>query len=149
MDTKFLYDVTKVYRKGDVVTERNENGLHVTEVFGYPHVSNADTEALIDVHFVWIAVDVPEAEKHADEFDRLLHDYPQPNRLQQGPSYIELGAVLGDQELAFRFIAVGAALRRWTVIIPETLGITGPEAAALAGSGMVMLSPFHLDPVDV
>lgn len=58
----------------------------------------------------------------------------------QGPSYITLGAWLGDQGVAIALIGVGALLELWDVASPETLGITGPEADSMRGMGFLFPS---------
>lgn len=62
-------------------------------------------------------------------------------RLLSGPSYIEIGAWIGDQGLAMHFMALGNILGLWDIIIPETLGITGKQADEMAGMGFVMIGP--------
>ncbi len=95
---------------------------------------------------------IPEA-VDLDEFDRLLAEAFEGHgefgdvsaeRMAGGPSYIELGAWIGDQGLALRLIGLGAYARRWEVISPATLGFEpGPEADELAGGGFVMASGLH------
>ena len=72
----------------------------------------------------------------------ILRGYPEPERLAGGPSYIEIGGVLGDQQEAFLLFALGKVLGLWSVITPATLGFEGPEADQLAGAGMVNMSGF-------
>lgn len=59
---------------------------------------------------------------------------------RQGPSYIALGAWLGDQGVAIALIGVGALLGLWDVASPETLGITGAEANQMRGMGFLFPS---------
>ena len=63
--------------------------------------------------------------------------------MHNGPSYIDVGAVLDSQSLAFVLFAVGKVLGLWDIITPETLGIEGEKAGELAGLGFVMISGFH------
>lgn len=131
--------VTLQLRKGDVV-EKDGATVHV---YSMPHESEAKpTIEKVDCHFVTIGVDKDAAEKHREEFIDLLDKYPQPERLAGGPSYIELGGVIGDQGMAFQFFALGQVLKLWEVITPKTLGVTGQAADALAGRGMVMISGY-------
>lgn len=127
---------TRVYRKGEQVVQREG----VTEVFDYPHVSEAKKDTH-DLHF--IEVEVHDAEGREEEFVRLMDAYPEPERLWAGPSYIETGAVLGDQETALRLYALGEALGYWKIITPGLLGMTGKHADELAGRGMVMHSGYR------
>jgi len=106
-----------------------------------------DSPALIDVHFFQVAID--ERLDH-DRFNDLLEaamDSPgefntiNTARMATGPSYIELGAWIGDQGLALRTMAAGQAVGRWDVITPARLGITDEQLAAdMAGRGLVMVS---------
>jgi hypothetical protein len=79
---------------------------------------------------------------HQAELAALLATYPQPERLAAGPSYIEVGAELGSQDMALRLFALGQVLGFWTLITPVTCGFAGEEARALAGQGWIMISGF-------
>ena len=150
MDTDRLYEIllktTKEYRKGDEVTVDNSTpDLKVTHIYAMPHENEAPagaTHELIDVHFMQIGVNKKKAEKYREEFEALLDKYPEPDRLAGGPSYIEVGAILGSQGSAFRMFALGQVLGLWTVITPAALGMTGPMADQMAGSGMVMINGY-------
>jgi hypothetical protein len=94
----------------------------------------------VNVHFFWVSAhDEPDA---AVLKELLLREYPSPDRLRGGPSYIEIGGELGSQEIALLLIGPGAILGMWTAITPEQLGFEGEEAASMAGSGFVMCSGF-------
>ena len=59
-----------------------------------------------------------------------------------GPSYIELGAWIGDQGLALALMGLGSALGIWGIITPQTLGIEGEEVTLdgnhpLAGQDLI------------
>lgn len=60
---------------------------------------------------------------------------------QAGPSYIQLGAWIGDQGRAIKLIALGGNLGLWDVITPSALGLGGDEASKLLGMGMLFPSP--------
>lgn len=104
---------------------------------------------LVDVHFMRIGFTDEAADK--DRFVTLLAaalNGPgefldiRPDRLAQGPGYIELGAWIGSQDLALRLMALGERHELWTVVTPEKLGITDPKVAAeRAGLGLVMIGP--------
>lgn len=127
-------------RKGSEIEHRDG----ATHVYAMPHVDEAADLKQVDVHFItigvrqWLLTD-----ENRGEFIRLCDAYPEPERLAGGPSYIELGGVLGDQGGALMFLAVGEAFDLWKVFTPATFGITGPEADALAGGGMVMCSGYR------
>jgi hypothetical protein len=91
----------------------------------------------VDVHFYWVsAKDNPTKE----ELLPLLKEYPDQERLAGGPSYVEMGGMLGSQDLALRLIGLGALVGVWEAITPERLGITGAAAQKAAGYGYVMCS---------
>lgn len=96
-----------------------------------------------------VAVVVEKAQRHREELIALLSQWPDEAwgwpvaPLCNGPSYIDVGAVLGSQTLAFVLFAVGKVLGLWDIITSQTLGIEGEKAGALAGLGFVMISGFR------
>lgn len=164
MDVKRLHEIllacTAEFRKGaaatvngipsedlekDIATAQASAGAGpvVAEVWAMPHVDDLPTGLKpVDVFFEIIGVDQEKAESFKDEIVSLLRDYPKPDRLAGGPSYIEVGGELGDQGMALRLFAVGEVLKLWTVITPTTLGLEGEQARTLAGRGLVMMSHF-------
>ncbi len=133
-------------RKGpEVTSEQSGGGMEVITVQAMPHESafaGREGYAQIDVHFLTISVDLTEAEEHKAELIEILGAYPEPERLAAGPSYIEIGGVIGDQGAALTLFALGEALDLWRVLTPATLGIEGSDAKDLAGRGMVLMSGF-------
>ena len=115
----------------------------VTSPF-YEGVTEDAGLAIVDCHFVVIGVDKVKAEARRGELVDLLAGYSPPGRLAVGPSYIEVGGVLGDQGEAFRLFAVGEALGMWKVITPKTMGFEGRAAEQLAGQGFVMMSGYKV-----
>jgi hypothetical protein len=141
-----LSETTAQLRKGAEVEERTEkSGLHVTEVFAMPpasHPSFDDCEK-VDVEFCVIAVDKKRAEDRRTELVDILKQYPNPERLADGPSYIEVGAEIGDQGAALQLFALGKVLGLWDIITPKIMGFEGEEASQMAGMGLVMISGFR------
>lgn len=151
MDITKLYQIlretTVQFRKGEIVQERHKGAIHVTEIFAMPHESEApDDMEKVDLHFVVIGVKRSEAEARRADLVELLAQYPQPDRLAGGPSFIEVGARVEDQGAALCLFALGQTLGLWRVVTPESLGITGPGADELAGRGMVMISGYTPQP---
>lgn len=150
-----LTECTQQFRKGEVIhgtpelvaaIERGDEELPGGAVSFdmMPHTDEARPNvALVDCHFIKIGVDKAKAETLRSDLLELLADYPEPERLASGPSYIEVGGVIGDQGAAFQLFAVGEALGLWTVITPAKLGITGPMADQMAGRGYVMMSGYR------
>ncbi len=108
-----------------------------------------DRVKIIDVFAFKVAVDLDRAATHRDELIGLLADWPTEAwgrpipRLEEGPNYLQAGAVLDDQRRALVLFAVGEGLGFWTVITPATFGITGSEAAEFAGLGFIMIDGYH------
>jgi len=96
----------------------------------------------VDCVLVKIAVVIDEAEKYRAEFIELMKTYPNQDQLRAGPSYIHIGAEIGDQGMAFCLMALCEALGLGKVYTPKTLGFEGPEAEQLAGSGFVYLTGY-------
>lgn len=141
---EILRETTIQLRKGEEVERRQAGDVHVTEIYAMPHERQAkDILEKVDCHFITVGVDKSKAEQYRNEFIALLKEYPQPERLAGGPSYIEVGAEIGDQGAAFQLFALGQVLGLWSVITPEKIGITGPQARELAGSGFVMMSGYR------
>jgi hypothetical protein len=161
MDLNRLYEIlletTQEYRKGAVVEgdspladalRRGDEDLSgtggVAEIYMMPPVTEApDNLELVDCEFLKIGVDKAKAEPLKNELIALLKSYDGPHPLTDGPSYIEVGAVIGDQSAAFSLFALGKALGIWGIITPQSMGFTGDEARQMAGSGFIMIGPSH------
>lgn len=152
---KILAETTVQLRKGEVyegtpeLVEQAEAGADklegggILEVYAMPHVSEARPEIeRVDMEFLVIGVNRDAAERHRAEFVDLMNAYPNPHVLAGGPSYIAVGAEIGDQGAAFQMFALGKVLGLWDVITPATLGATGQQARDLAGSGFIMISGY-------
>lgn len=140
---QILEETTQVFRKGEMVTKTKLENINKTDIYMMPHQSEAPaTFQKVDCHFIVVGVDVEKAQNRREELIHILDNYPNPNRLAGGPSYIEVGGELGDQELTFMLFALGEVLNLWSVITPEKLHITGEDADELAGSGMIMISGY-------
>ncbi len=142
---QILEESTYVYRKGEVVEERQEGNVNVTEFFRYPHTSKAPVNGVdkIDMIFVDVVVDKERAEQYRKDITDILKDYPQQERLVGGPSYIELAPNLGmEQEGTLRLMALGKSLGLWKILSGKTFGMNENEARKLAGSGFLMISGY-------
>jgi hypothetical protein len=91
-----------------------------------------------------VCVDQKKAQENKQNLIDILNTYPDPERLKGGPSYIEVGGVIGDQGTAFALFALGKVLGLWNVITPKTLGITGEQAREMAGMGFIMISGYEV-----
>jgi len=151
MDLDRLYDILRAttvqLRKGAEIERERVGHLDVTHVWAMPHESEAQPHVeKVDCELLVIGVDRARAEPLKAELQTILDDYPAPERLAGGPSYIELGAAIGDQGAAFQLFALGQVLGLWKVITPTMFGITGAEAKTLAGQGFVMISGYRRKP---
>lgn len=154
---KILAETTIQLRKGEVFEGTPElveqtkrggdeplNGGGVLEIYAMPHASEAKPDLeKVDVEFMVIGVNKAKAEEHRAELIDILKTYPNPDQLAGGPSYIEVGAEIGDQGAAFQLFALGKILGLWSIITPATMGFTGEEARMMAGQGFVMMSGFR------
>jgi len=148
MNLDRLYEILRAttvqLRKGAEIEHERVGSVDVTHVWAMPHETEARPHVeKVDCELLVIGVDRARAEPLKAELQTILDDYPAPERLAGGPSYIEVGAEIGDQGAAFQLFALGQVLGFWKVITPSTLGMTGAEAKALAGQGFVMISGYR------
>jgi len=143
---RILQDTTRVYRKGKVVERKELGNIEVIELFGYDHTSKASTEnncEKVDMIFVDVVVDKTRAEQYRADLEEILKQYPQPEGLTRGPSYIELAQNLGmEQEGVLRLMALGKTLGLWDVISAKTLGMDDATAREMADRGFLMISGY-------
>lgn len=121
----------------------------VLEIYDMPADSDPAFDGLekVDLHFVTIAVNKAAAEAERANLIALLNQWPDPERLAGGPSYMEVGGVIGDQGAAFELFALGEVLGLWSVITPETFGLTGEDARRAAENGYIMCSGYRPEQV--
>ena len=136
-------------KPGEAILKKREVGdLDVVEINAYPETPpRAAVRA--DVHFLLVAPTegfpeqdelvntIVDACKDGGEFAKLS-----PGDLNKGPSYIELGAWLGSQDLALMLIGAVELAGIARAITPAIFGIPpGEQSDAMAGLGMVLLGP--------
>ncbi len=138
-----LTSCTFLIRVGDVVSEEQVGPLSVTTIDAMPsedEVKNKELQ-IVDCILVKVGVDKAEAEKHRAEFIATIE--PLRSVLEPGPSYIAIGAYIGDQGAAFQFMALGEVLGLWTVFTPKTLGVMdATQLREYAGRGYVMIGGY-------
>jgi len=156
---QILSETTILLRKGDAVVSDNPKlieaiksgdpdaldnaGGGVADIYCMPHVNDARTELVrVDCHFIFVGVDKIKSDQYKNEIIGILKTYPQPERLAAGISYIEIGGVLGSQDMAMSLMALGEVLGLWKVISPAFFNMTGPDADRVAGCGFVMTTGF-------
>lgn len=138
---KYVQDSTVVFRKGDVIKADE----HSITIDAFPE--QPESKQTVDLHFVTVGFTEKAPVLTAQQFYDLIEASAEgdfgtmtTDRLKQGPSYIELGGWLGDQTLAFRFMALGQLHGLWEIVTPERMGIPEPAASQLAGSGFIMIT---------
>src|SRR4051812_6313773 len=114
---KILGETTVQLRKGDAVegspelvaafkageTDTRNLPGGVLEIYAMPHETEAATDLdKVDLVFLTIGVSRAKAQEHKAELITLLDSYPQPAQLAGGPSYVAVGAEIGDQGAAFQ-----------------------------------------------
>ena len=136
---------TALWRKGPVFREdTSAGGLQVITIDALPQAPpDAPGIALVDVHFATVSVEKDLALNARTRIIDHLKAWPSPGRLEQGPSYIEIGGVLGDQGQALRLMGLGEVIGIWKVMTPAHLGVEGTHADNMAGAGFVMISGFR------
>lgn len=55
--------------------------------------------------------------------------------------YIQVGAWIGDQQIALRLMGLGQLLDLWEIFTPNPLPIPDEQKKQLAGAGMVFIRP--------
>lgn len=75
-------------------------------------------------------------EAHEGYYQRILIE-----DIKNGPSYIALGAWIGDQGRAMKFMGMGALLGLWKIFTPKMLGASDEEAGKMMGMGYILILP--------
>ena len=135
-------ETTTVYRKGEGVKAVQLENVTVVEIQNYPHADTA-ANALIDMVFVEIGVNLPAAQAQRSAIVAAFGDYIGPESgldYRQGPSYLHIGADLGDQETALRLMALCSVLHIGQLMTPMHFGAEGREAQEFAGRGFIYLT---------
>jgi hypothetical protein len=138
-----LHQCTTQVRIGEVLKEQDVGPLHVTTVDAMPSEADlVDGLVIIDLVLLKVAVHPAKAEAHKAEFISLIE--PLRAELEPGPSYIAIGALIGDQGTAFQLMALGEVLGLWKVITPRTLGMKDEAIIQqAAGNGYIMISGYR------
>lgn len=106
--------------------------------------ANIDARKLerVDCHFIDIAVDHAKAKSARADLINILNNWPN-DQLAGGPSYIDVGATIGDQGAAFQLFALGEVLGLWSIITPKKLGLDDETAESFAGAGLIMMTGYR------
>ncbi|MDU8350741.1 hypothetical protein RYA05_02415 [Pseudomonas syringae pv. actinidiae] len=107
----------------------------------HAEVSKSPLEGFEDLAFFHVRAG---SGANASDFRALLDDEAASRGLNlfdhDEHSFIQIGAVLGDQGFALRVMGLGASLGMWQLLTPKSvLGIDNrsPDGAQIAGMGMV------------
>lgn len=107
-----------------------------------PLDAEADRFEKIDCHFVTVGVNPQQAEAHRQDFLALLEQFPDAQRLYDGPSYKHVAGVVGDEMTALRVFGLGQALGLWKVILPVQVGIPPELADEAASLGLIVTTGY-------
>lgn len=93
---------------------------------------------VVDVIFFKAGFHEGKAKLHAHELADLCLDGENDDMWQAGPSYIHVGAWMGDQRDALLLIALGHVAGLWECTTPRSTGFDDEEQIrSLAGAGFV------------
>jgi hypothetical protein len=111
----------------------------------------------VEVVDVWldIAMRTDKVREFEPEMNELLKEWPKKIDGAEAPlggelSYLQVGSVLGDPQMAFMLFAFGKLLGWWTVMTPATmLGFSKDNAMAqdMAGMGFIAVNGYSPDGV--
>ncbi len=138
---QLLNETTVQLRKGEIVHETPGGGSISIDMMPHADEANPDLQK-VDCHFLYVGVDKKIAETSRAEFIEILKSWPEPSVLAGGPSYITVGAEIGDQGAAFQLFALGKTLGLWDIITPATFHLEGGAADHAAGVGYIMITGF-------
>lgn len=107
---------------------------------------------LVELNLVVInvVVNVDIAQRYHRELVDILTDWPAstPGRpvpqLENGQNYIQIGAILDDQQAALHLIALGQVLRLWRAEIPLNSRSATESDRSIAASGCVYIMDVNL-----
>ena len=102
---------------------------------------DADSITIVLLNFK-IILKVPKLKQNKEKIMQWLDHYPEPDRLKGGVSYIELGAIVGDQRMAIVLMVIGEYFNWWTLIHGEKMGMSRVEAIEMAGRGFIMTTGY-------
>jgi hypothetical protein len=138
-----LLDPHAPLRKGDTVKISEVGNMQVMTVTDCPHVSEASPALeLVDLTLLVVGVNRIAAERSRSELVELVNSFPMA-LMVMGPSFITLGAYLGDQGDALRLMALGKVLGLWKIVGPPEIGVHDEvKAHHMAASGFLMITPY-------
>jgi hypothetical protein len=139
-----LNDSTCIISKGEP-TQRKLPGISLLLWGLMVPMSDARVEALakVDCQFLTVGVNVEQAEKHRADFMAFLDEYPEPNKLADGPTYKHLASVVGDELTALRIFGLGQVLGVWDVLLPNNLGIPQELVDEAADLGLIVTTGYQ------
>tara|TARA_B100000614_G_scaffold262909_1_gene300551 strand:+ start:107801 stop:108373 length:573 start_codon:yes stop_codon:yes gene_type:complete len=140
-----LKETTCQLRIGEQI-EESDGATHVFMMPSVDDVANPDEFDFIDLTFIYIGV---HKEKAAEARQRLVELLaPGEEAWKLGPSYMHVGAAIGDQGGALMLFALGRALNLWQILSPQTMmGLSRdhPLSQQMAGQGMVNIQGWFPD----
>lgn len=141
---QYVEKSTRVYRHGEIV-KRAGGTVSIDAFPSTPASAKVIDCQFVDVGFTEFAATLTPDEFRSAIFAAADHGDWGRDRLAGGPSYIEIGAWLGDQTLAFRFMALGELHGLWQVVTPKRLGVAESFWDEAAGRGYVLISGLRAE----
>jgi hypothetical protein len=135
----------KAHRKGEIESvTTTPQGLEVKEMFFMPHANEIPAGLVrLDVEFFIAAIDKVEAEKHKADLKVMIEEGMGAERLSKEIGYIDWGGLIGDQETALMFMALGDVMGFWMLLTPSRMGMPADMCRTMAGAGMITTSPYR------
>jgi hypothetical protein len=106
---------------------------------------DADAKKLqqVDCHFITVGVNQEQAESHRQAFIDLLEEFPDVQKLSDGPSYKHIASVVGDEMTAFRIFGLGQTLGLWEVMLPSQFGVDPELVDEAAELGLITTTGYE------
>lgn len=147
---KALMACVKTYRKQeDAIRAYSVGGglVGVMEINTDPHEAQCPSMLTkVDVHFFIAGVDKEAALWWRPQVIEALAE--DAETLKKGPSYLTLGAVVGDQQAALMLMALGQVMGLWRVVTPAMLRVPLDMQERAAGNGYVLISGYRTGPFE-
>lgn len=105
----------------------------------------------VDLTILTVVVNMRKAKAYSDELINILADWPTSTparrvpQLEHGQNYLQIGAVLEDQQASIHLIALGHALGIWKAEKPTDLDVSEATARFLEESGCIFIFDINLD----
>jgi hypothetical protein len=97
----------------------------------------------VDCHFITVGVNPAQAEAHRQDFIDLLEQFPDAQKLYDGPSYKYVASIVGDEMTALRIFGLGQTLGLWDVLLPDQFGVDPTLIDEVAELGLIVVTGYR------